>query len=373
MFPPKEVFAGITIYRALGTGFGKRSFLHRVVDAFTLQWAMLWKLFRLPRNDYVIAFTSPPLVSFIAAVHCRLFRAKLISWLMDVNPDAAIEVGYLKRGSWISLVLLSVFRWTLKASNTVVVLDRWMRDRIIAKGVDAERVVVIPPWDIQEPEVFEKAELLGSENPFTLTHGLGGKFVVLYSGNLSIVHPLDTILAAATRLKNDSAVQFLFVGGGLRSQDVSRAKEAHGLENVVQLPYQSRATLPFSLSCASVHVIVLGDRASGLVHTSKVYGTLMAGKPFIAVAPAESHLADLVGEVPGAFRVDHGDIEGFLVALEVCRGFSRDQLTTIRATQRKYLLKNFALNDLLGRFEATALLVEVSEGRGKLANPMTRC
>src|SRR2546421_8015410 len=43
---------------------------------------------------------------------------------------------------------------------------------------------------------------------FRAEHGLTGKFVVMYSGNHSPCHPLDTLLAAAERLKGRGDIAF---------------------------------------------------------------------------------------------------------------------------------------------------------------------
>lgn len=370
-FLKKERYQGINIVRALGTGFGKRSFFFRVIDIVTLQVALAWRLMLFARQDVVIAFTSPPLVSFLAVLFCKVRGGGLVSWLMDVNPDAAIAAGYLARRSPITRILTAIFKRTLSASRNIVVLDRWMRERIIDYGVEPVRVIVIPPWDIQDPQAFNKSDISGAQNPFRKAHNLQQKFVVLYSGNLSVVHPLDTLLSAAVRLRDDERTTFLFVGGGLRSKDVEQARQNYKLTNILQLPYQPRARLPYSLSCADIHVIVLGAAVSGLVHTSKVYGTLMAGRPFIAVAPQKSHLSDLVSEVPGGFLVEHGDVDGFLGALEACRKLSREELVFIQNSQRTYLIQNFALESLLKRFEAVALTQFDVKASTQIANEST--
>jgi hypothetical protein len=45
---------------------------------------------------------------------------------------------------------------------------------------------------------------------FRKTHGLEGKFVVMYSGNHSPCHPLDTLLDAALESTRASEREFLF-------------------------------------------------------------------------------------------------------------------------------------------------------------------
>jgi colanic acid biosynthesis glycosyl transferase WcaI len=58
-------------------------------------------------------------------------------------------------------------------------------------------------------------------NPFRDKYGLVGKFVVVHSGNLSYVHPLDTVLKAIVRLKDDPSIVFVFIGYGVWEKDIN--------------------------------------------------------------------------------------------------------------------------------------------------------
>jgi glycosyltransferase involved in cell wall biosynthesis len=184
---------------------------------------------------------------------------------------------------------------------------------------------------------------------------------VLYSGNLSIVHPIDTILEAARRMRDDDNVRFVFVGGGLRSRDIARYRRLYGLANVIELPYQPRTNLASSLDAGDVHLVVMGNQVSGLVHVSKIYGILMAGKPFIAIAPKKSHLVDVIQECRSGFHVDHGNVEGVVQAIQACRAFSKEELRHICETQRMYLEENFTAEKLIASFDTNVLRATARE------------
>jgi len=124
-------------------------------------------------------------------------------------------------------------------------------------------------------------------NPFRDKYGLVGKFVVVHSGNLSYVHPLDTVLKAIVRLKNDPSIVFVFIGYGVREKDVNEHVRRHGLANVLKLPYQPRELLGKSLGMADLHLIVMGNAASGLLHSSKIYSILASGRPYAHRNPTE--------------------------------------------------------------------------------------
>ena len=278
LYPLHENYKGIQIHRVPSTGFGKRSFLRRVADSFSFDLLLMWKLFRLPRHDLVISFTSPPLIGVFGSFYCRVRGGRSVQWLMDINPDIAIEMGYLKSTAPITRVLTGLFELSLKWSSNIVVLDRWMKDRVIVHGAEKSRIAIVPPWPVQDLKRPDR-ENSNRGRAFREKYGLQNKFVILYSGNHSIVHPLDTLLGAAVRLKEDAGVVFVFIGAGVRVKDVKEAVEKNGLTNVLQLPHQPREMLPESLASANLHVVVLGNQVTGLVHTSKVYGVLAIRPP----------------------------------------------------------------------------------------------
>lgn len=301
-FPDRETWRGCSIRRVRGTAFGKARKWGRLVDSITLLLAFFWELICLPRFDVTIAMTHPPLVAVVAAVVTRVRRGRLISWIMDLNPDEAIAAGWVPAGSAVARVLSAALRFSLRASDRIVVLDRFMRDRIAAKGIAPEKIEIIPPWSHDAHVCYDPA----GRAVFRAAHGLAGKFVVMYAGNLSIVHPAATLLEAAALLRDRRDIVFCFIGGGVGRREV----ESRGLSNVVILPYQPLETLSAALSAADLHAIVMGDAMPGIVHPCKIYNVLAVGAPFLYIGPRSSHIGEIAAglRTPGAaYRAGHGD------------------------------------------------------------------
>ena len=304
-FPARETWRGVEIQRLPSAGFGKASLWRRAADFGFFSAVTALRLFTLPRYDAVVALTSPPLVSYLAAWFCRLRGAKLYYWVMDMNPDEALAAGWLREGSLPTRALEVMSRFSLRQSHRIIALDRFMRDRIVAKGISAERVAVIPPWAHDEAVHFD-AE---GRARFRAAHGLSDKFVVMYSGNHSPVHPLTTLLAAARALADDPRFVFCFVGGGSEQPKVKKFAEENRLQNIRCLPYQPLNELAGSLSAADLHTVVLGDPFVGMIHPCKIYNILTVGSPVLYIGPEPSHLADILasmGSSPHTARVAHG-------------------------------------------------------------------
>ncbi|HZQ91821.1 MAG TPA: glycosyltransferase family 4 protein [Terriglobales bacterium] len=309
-FPAREQWRGVHIVRLGALGLGKASRWRRAVGFAWFMSACALRLLMLPRVDVIVAMTSPPLISFLAALAVPMKAKRLVVWAMDVNPDEAIAAGWLRERSLTARSLAAMLRYSLRRAAAVVVLDRFMRERILAKGVSPANVHTVPPWAHDDVVRFDDA----GRQRFREQHGLGGRFVVMYSGNHSPCHPLDTVLEAAERLRSHPEIVFCFVGGGSEHARLRRRAQELGLENVLCLPYQPLEQLAGSLSAADLHVVVMGDAFRGIVHPCKIYNVIAVGAPFLYVGPAQSHLTDLAQDLPAAAWSSHrhGDVEGVI-------------------------------------------------------------
>ncbi|HOC56076.1 MAG TPA: glycosyltransferase family 4 protein [Verrucomicrobiota bacterium] len=307
-FPKEEMWRGIRVCRVGSTGFGKGAKWRRAADFASFLALASLRLARLPRPDVVVALTSPPLISLLGAGLARLRRSRFFYWVMDFNPDEAIAAGWLRPNSPAAKVLDWISRVSLRRAHRIIALDRFMRERIVAKGIARAKVLVIPPWS-HDTEVTFDAQ--GRER-FRKAHGLDGKFVVMYSGNHSPCHPLDTLLAAAERLKEDKSIVFCFVGGGSEYKRVKRWAAEGKLTQVVCLPYQPLSEVSNSLSAADLQVVVMGDPFIGLVHPCKIYNILNVGAPVLYIGPRVSHISEIVEKAPHelvCLAAQHGEVD----------------------------------------------------------------
>ena len=314
-FKRRERWEGIDIIRIPAASFGKSSRWRRALNFASFLLLCSLRLLVLRRFDVVVALTSPPLISFLAALFVKLKGGSFYFWVMDLNPDEAIAAGWLEPDSALSRVLQRMLNYSLKVASRTVVLDRFMKERVVAKGVDPSRVAIVPPWSHDDQVVYSAA---GREE-FRRQHELSEKFVVMYSGNHSPCHPLDTLLDAARFLQDDSSIVFCFVGGGSEQAKVRAA----GLSNVKCLPYQPLDKLSSSLAAADLHVVVMGEKFVGIVHPCKVYNILSIGAPVLYVGPEPSHVTDIASQHGQFFLTRHGDDDAVAKAITEAMQYKR--------------------------------------------------
>lgn len=302
----RERLGGIDVHRIPYASLGKSGRLKRAASFASFHARLLPTLLTLPRCDVAIALTSPPLVGSTVAVAAGIRRMKLVHWIMDLNPDEAVAAGWLREGGAAERLLRACARRSYRGAERLVALDADMKARLVERyGVTAQRIEIIPPWD---PGGL--SEDAGGAALFRRAYGLTDKYVVMYSGNHSPCHPLDTLLEAAARLRDRDDIVFCFVGGGSGTADVARFVRERGPAHILQLPYQPIEKLSASLSAADLHAVVMGTSFVGIVHPSKIYGILAVRRPFVLIGPERCAIGDMTRAHQAGHRVDPGDAEG---------------------------------------------------------------
>lgn len=288
-----EQLRGVTVHRVWTSHFGRSNLVGRTIDYLSFYLSAAWSLLRLTgRGDLVVAKTDPPLLSVIVAPIVWLKRARLINWLQDLFPEVAQALGFGQgRFSGLAMKLLRIVRnWSLKAASGNVVLGTLMAQRLRDEGVSEKRVHIIPNW----ADGGQIIPVAVDHNPLREEWGLGGHFVIGYSGNLGRAHEFDTILEAMKSLLRDDLadkLSFVFIGGGAQHTKLQRDVRDAGLNNVHFYPYQSREKLGESLSVADLHLVSLQPEIEGLIVPSKFYGIAAVGR-------ATAYVGDLDGEIP---------------------------------------------------------------------------
>jgi len=307
LFPARENWCGIDIRRIWTPGLGKKSKWRRLAD-FAIFWINASRiLIFMPRHEVTVCLTSPPLISTLGTIAARIKGGVVVPWVMDLNPDEAVAAGWLKAGGFVERTLTLIQNWSFRRASRIIALDRFMADRLIAKGVHPDVIHTDAPWSQDQAIRFDP----DAREAFRAKHGLAGKFIVMYSGNHSPCHPLDTLLAAASALKSEERIHFLFVGGGSEFKKVQAFQKDQALFNITTLPYQPMDQLSGSLSAADLHLVVMGDPFVGIVHPCKIYNILSLGIPLLFIGPDQSHGGDLARKLgdPAYVRLSrNGDV-----------------------------------------------------------------
>ncbi len=342
----RETRDGVKIRRLPLSSFGKGSIFLRVAGALPLVAQSIIRGALLRNLGAILVSTHPPLSAIAALTLARLRGTPICYWVNDLNPELAIELGAVRAGSLPVRLMHWLNRRIFARAQRIVVPDRCMAERVGRTLDVAAKTVVIPPW--AHNNHVQQIEHVA--NPWRQEYVRERRRVVMYSGNHSPAHPLDTLVRAALRLPDEGGLEFLFVGGGLDKARIDALIERERPAHIRSLPYQPLETLRYSLSAADVHVVSVGNGTVGIVHPCKIYGALAAGRPILLLGPKRCHATDIIGERDIGWHVAHGDVDGAVEVLREIRRAPRERLERMGRTARELVQRHYARDALRSRY-----------------------
>lgn len=271
------------------------------------------------RPDAVLAMSPPLTLGPAGWAVARSRRVPFVFNIQDVFPDVAVELGLLQ-GQRAIAAARWLERTTYRAADAVTVLSDDLADNVRAKAAgglagaaaeaQAAKVRVIP--NFVDTDWIRPAP---KECDYRAEHGLGGRRVVMYAGNVGLSQSLDLVLDAARRFATSRPdVVFVINGGGAARPDLER--RAEGLANVRFVDMQPKARLPELLAAADVHVVPLKRGLAWSSVPSKLYSVLAAGRPIVASVDEGTEVARTVARAGAGLAVPPEDLDAFAAALE---------------------------------------------------------
>lgn len=344
-YKPRERWRGIDIIRVRSSNLGRGGLVGRGLDHVTFLAAAALRMVAARKVEVVVTISTPPFLPVLGLVRKAMARTKFVYWVQDLYPDTAVELGVLGRETAATRALELVSRATLRHADAVVTIGDCMADRIVAKGIDPTDIDIIHNW--ADGEAIQ--EVPREANWFRTEHGLDDRFVILYSGNMGRGHSFDTLLGAARALAHRPELQFVFIGGGARRDEVERG--AAELDNVRLLPYQPREKLAWSLGAADIGVITLRDEALGVMVPSKLYGHAASARPILFIGPPTSTVARFITEAGCGAVFPHGDVAGVVRFIEELAA-DPARATAMGRAGRRFFDEHFGRARATGAFQA---------------------
>ena len=286
-----EVYKGIKIKRIAASSFSRDSFIGRILNYLTFTTGILFNL--LFKNDYdkILFVSNPPLVPFIGYLVNKLRRKPYVYLVHDVYPDVAIKLGVIKPQSLIAKMMNFMNNKIYQNAEKIIVLGEDMKKVIVKKGISPDKIVIITNWADST-----KNYPVNVSDDFYKKYQLNNKFNILYTGNISKVHAIDSVLELARRLKGHSDIQFMIVGDGNRKQYIEEVKRSENLDNISLANYMFGEEYNTLLNCANIFITTLQDGIEGLGVPSKTYTYMSVHKPLLAVMSETSEIGKMVNQ-----------------------------------------------------------------------------
>lgn len=339
--------SGFRIIRC-GHSFGvRRGIVWRMLYYLTFALSTLVNGWAAGRADAVLCLSTPVFGSWTAWLLAKSKRARFLYDIFDLHPESARNAGLLSDGL-ACRTLLALDTRLCRLSDRIVTLSGPMKQAIARRGVDVEKVNVVPFW-LDERRISPRPR----SNPWRRRQGIdASRFVALFAGTIGYISGADVFAAAAEHLRDAGRhdILLLMVGEGVGRDAVERQAEAKALNNLRFLPFQSEEDLPDVQATADVGLVSLLPDSGASSIPSKVLGYMAAGRPVLASVPDDSGTAEMVRQAEGGIVVPPQ--EPSLLAEALCQLADQpEQRRRMGVNARQYFQRHFSKDSCCAVYE----------------------
>jgi len=232
-----------------------------------------------------------------------------------------------------------------RKATHITVISSSQRDSLIAKGVPAKKISIIP--NFVDTEFILS---LPKTNSFAQQHGLSDQFVITHAGNVGYVYDLDTMLEAACLLSSHKDILFLIVGNGVAKQGLETKARKLKTDNVRFMPFQPYENLPWLRAASDIQVSLYKSGAAHESFPSKIYEVMASGRPVLASADQGSEVEHFVQTVQCGICVKPGDAEQLAEAILALYG-DPSLRNAMGARGRRYVEEHHSKQSVGARYQ----------------------
>lgn len=342
-FNGTETHHGVRIHRVplipRGPGSGFRLGLNYL--SFMISATVLGPL--LCRGSFDLVFVcqlSPVTVGIPGAFLRWLKHAPMVFWVLDLWPESVATVTGT-RASWEYKCLDAVVKFIYRRCDRILYSSRGFSTSILSRGGAASRLSYFPNW-------VEPVRVPACAPPVRLPEG----FRIVFAGNVGEAQDFGTILAAAERLKDMPAIQWIILGEGRQWNWVKDQVEARALSHCFHLLGRFPAdTMPSFFQQADALLVTLKrDATFALTVPGKVPACMSCGRPILAALDGEG--ADLIREAEAGFVVPAGDHLGLADRVLTLMDLSSEKRSRIGQKAKRFSDSHFDRDRLFTELEA---------------------
>ena len=343
----REILEGVKIARTFELPYHGKNSIGRILNYLTFMITAPLGSFFVPRCDVMYVWHPPLTVGVAAWIIARLRNIPFIYDVQDIWPESVVLSGMV-RNKFIIRMLSMLERFIYRRADHIFVVTHGARDNLLEKGVNPEKVSVMPHW-IDET----KAVRMDSETRQSVRQAYGwtDKFVSLFAGNIGIVQGLDAVARAAALLPCDSGFLICLIGDGTDKQRLQELAMSLAVEDRIQFldrhPAEEMPALMEASDALLVH-LKSAPMAQWVIPT-KIFAYLSAGRPILMAMDGAG--ADLVRDSGGGVIVSPEDAAALAQGIRSLRDLPPEDRAAMGRRGREFLVSKYSKQLVLAEYE----------------------
>jgi colanic acid biosynthesis glycosyl transferase WcaI len=293
----------------------------------------------LPHPDVIIA-SSPQLLVGLSGWWIAFARqVPFVFEVRDLWPESLVAVGAGKENSLLHHALGAIAKFLYQHSDRVVVVSPAFKDHLMRHWyIPAEKISVVEngvETDLFAPAPSAANKLLRREL------GAEGKVLICYIGTMGNAHGLETLLDAASQLRQQNPeVLFLLVGEGAEKAKIKALAQSRGLANVHFFDQQPREKIPALISASDACLVLLKKTdVFKTVIPTKMLEFMSCARPVILGVDGQAR--QIIDDAGAGIVIEPENSEALVAAISQLSD-DRELGVTLGQKGREYIVQHFS-------------------------------
>jgi colanic acid biosynthesis glycosyl transferase WcaI len=330
------------------------NYLSFAVSATVVASVRLWR----QRFDAIFVFEPSPVTVGLPAIALRALKGWPVAfWVLDQWPETLAAVGIVRSPivlAWIGRLVSFIYR----RCDVILAQSRSLVEQVRRYAAAGQRVEYFPNWS--ESSYADSDAAPADEVP-----AWGGRFSVMFAGNIGESQNFPAILDAAETLRRDAGIRWLIVGDGRAAAWVREEIMRRGLEDrVFLLGRHAQERMPaFFCQADALLVSLKAEPVFAMTVPGKIQSYLAFGRPIIGMLDGEG--ARVIAEAAAGRSCAAGDAAGLARIVDEMSHAPAAERTAMGASGAAYARREFDRDLLMGRLESLLRAISTASSRAR--------
>jgi colanic acid biosynthesis glycosyl transferase WcaI len=299
-----DVYKNIKVLRGYLYVPKKVTTISRMIQEISFILFAFINFLRAGKQDTIVLFTTPINLGLLGTLFQKLWGAKLIINVQDLQLDAAKSLGMVGKLPIIE-IMNGVEKYSYRKADLTTSISTGMIDIIKKKGIDDEKIYLWPNW-IDVAEAQGKGHKGNFREKFPLYKD---KTIIGYAGNIGIKQGLSVLIDLSERFKDRSDLAFLIIGQGGDLDNLKAYAQDKNISNLNFIDFLSQDEYYDFLTDADI-VFISQKKDSGDVYfPSKLLGIMAKSKLIFISADKDSEIYKVITHNNLGISSEFGDID----------------------------------------------------------------
>ena len=304
--------------------------------------SLLIGIFKIYKKKFDIIFVfcpSPILNAIPAIIFKKLFKKKIILWVLDLWPDTVIDLKIVK-SSYLIWFLRKLVSYIYNNSDLILAQSKSIKSEI--KKLTKTKCIYFPSW----PEEFKKNKKNKAKEVIYTN-----KLKILFAGNIGEAQSFETLIKCAKSMRYLNIVKWIIVGDGRWKKKLVHYIKINNLENQFQLisnvPLKK---IDHFYNCAdALYLSLKNNKTFRKTVPGKLQTYMSTGKPIIASISGEAK--EIIIDSQCGYVSDAEDYKMLKKNIIKFSKLKRYKKLILGKNGKKYSDKNFSKKQILKGLE----------------------